>query len=75
MKAQSAGNLKSGEQQKVSGKTEANKQVIIIEPAQPDVIYVPAYDPNYVYGTWPYPHYPPYYWPPYAGQGLADPAV
>ena len=66
VKAQSAGNLKSSEQQKVSGKTEANKQVIIIEPAQPDVIYVPAYDPNYVYGTWPYPYYPPYYWPPYA---------
>jgi hypothetical protein len=65
-KAQAAGNLKSNEQQKVSTATEANKQVIIIEPAQPDVVYVPTYDPNYVYGPWPYPYYPPYYWAPYS---------
>ncbi|MGY4828501.1 DUF3300 domain-containing protein [Sphaerotilaceae bacterium SBD11-9] len=66
VKAQAAGNLKSNEQQNVSTKTEADKQVIIIEPAKPDVVYVPAYDPNVVYGPWPYPYYPPYYWPPYS---------
>ena len=38
----------------------------MIEPATPDVVYVPAYDPNVVYGPWPYPYYPPYYWPPYS---------
>jgi len=64
-KAQAAGNLKSTEQQKVSTTTQADQQVIVIEPAAPDVIYVPAYDPNYVYGAWPYPYYPPYYWTPY----------
>ena len=37
-----------------------------VEPAQPDVIYVPAYNPVEVYGPWPYPYYPPYYWPPYS---------
>ena len=63
-KAQAAGNLKSTEQQKVSTTTENNKQVIIVEPAQPTVVYVPVYQPAVVYGAWSYPSYPPYYWPP-----------
>jgi len=62
-KAKEAGNLKSNEQQKVSTQTESNKQVIVIEPAQPQTVYVPVYQPT-VYGTWWYPTYPPYYWPP-----------
>lgn len=62
-KAQEAGNLKSNEQQKVTATTEANKQVIVIEPAQPQTVYVPAYQPT-VYGSWWYPSYPPYYYPP-----------
>jgi Protein of unknown function (DUF3300) len=66
-KAQDAGNLKSNEQQKVAVQTEASKQVIVIEPAQPQTVYVPVYQPTVVYGSWPYPSYPPYYWapPPY----------
>jgi hypothetical protein len=65
-KAQTAGNLKSNEQQKVIVEETAPQQTVIkIEPAQPDVVYVPAYDPTIVYGPWPYPYYPPYYWPPY----------
>jgi hypothetical protein len=32
---------------------------IIIEPADPTVIYVSYYDPSYVYGPWWYPAYPP----------------
>ena len=63
-KAQAAGNLKTTDQQKVSTATEENKQVIIIEPAQPSQVYVPVYQPSVVYGTWPYPAYPPVYWPP-----------
>jgi hypothetical protein len=59
-KAQANGNLKTTEQQKVV----VEQQVIIIEPAKPDVIYVPAYNPTVVYGVWGYPGYPPYYWPP-----------
>ena len=57
--AQNAGNLESNQQQVV--RTEA--QSIIIEPAQPQTIYVPAYNPTVVYGAWPYPAYPPYYYP------------
>ena len=66
-RAQQAGNLKTNEQQKVIVEEAAPQQTVIkIEPAQPDQIYVPAYNPTYVYGTWPYPYYPPYYWPPYS---------
>ncbi len=68
--AQEAGNLKSTPQQTVS----TQGQTIIIEPAQPSVVYVPTYSPTVVYGTWLYPAYPPVYWPPppgyVAGQAL-----
>jgi len=66
-KAQQAGNLKTNEQQKISTQTEGSQSVIIIEPAQPQQVYVPVYQPTVVYGAWPYPAYPPYYWapPPY----------
>jgi len=71
-KAQEAGNLKSTEQQKVSQTTDSGKQVIVIEPAQPQSVYVPVYQPS-VYGSWWYPSYPPYYWapPPYYYPGAA----
>ena len=38
----------------------------------PDQVYVPYYDPAVVYGAWPYPDYPPYYFEPpyYIGTGL-----
>lgn len=39
--------------------------IIRIEPANPQVVYVPTYNPTVVYGAWPYPAYPPYaYYPP-----------
>ena len=47
--------------------TRVEKQ-IIIEPAKPEVIYVPVYDPRVVYGHWRWHAYPPVYWhyPAYA---------
>jgi Protein of unknown function (DUF3300) len=45
----------------------AQPPLIVIEPAQPSVVYVPAYNPTVVYGVWPYPAYPPYYYPPPPG--------
>ncbi len=70
-RAQSAGKLMSTEQQKVV----MENQTIVIEQADPQTIYVPYYDPTYMYGGWPYAAYPPYYWaaPPgyYLGAGLA----
>src|SRR5499433_295512 len=35
-----------------------------IESANPEVYYVPIYDPGAVYGAWLYPDYPPYSWYP-----------
>src|SRR6516162_1932604 len=50
-KAQEKGTLKSDWAQKVeSTKTEGGKDVIVIEPADPEVVYVPSYDLEYVYG-------------------------
>ena len=46
--------------------------VITIEPANPQVIYVPSYNPTVVYGAWPYPASPPYYpYPPGYAWGAA----
>jgi hypothetical protein len=59
-KAQAAGNLKTTKEQVVI----VEEKIIKIEPASPTVIYVPAYNPTVVYGAWPYPAYPPYYYYP-----------
>jgi hypothetical protein len=52
-RAQEAGNLKTTPQQTVT----AQDSTIIIEPASPEVVYVPAYDPWLAYGgpieAWP----------------------
>lgn len=40
---------------------------ISIAPANPDVVYVPFYNPSDAYGAWPYPDYPPAYIPPPVG--------
>jgi hypothetical protein len=54
-RAQAAGTLKSSPQQAVS--TEG--QDIDIAPAEPDVVYVPVYNPLSAYGGWPWADYPP----------------
>jgi len=56
-RAQAARTLNSTPQQTVT----TNDQAIEIAPAGPDTVYVPVYDPNLVYGDWPYPDYLPYY--------------
>jgi len=59
-KAYAQGNLTTTSEQKVI----VEKERIVIEPADPRVIYVPYYDPFYIYDPWWYPGYPPYYWAP-----------
>ena len=70
--AQQAGNLKSSPQQTVV----TQGQTIVIEPAQPNVIFVPAYNPTVVFGVWPYPSYPPVFYPGvmswYPGQAMVN---
>jgi hypothetical protein len=69
--AQAAGNLQSTPQQIVTtapapaGVVASDVQrPIVIEPVNPDVYYVPVYNPAVVYGTWDYPDYPPINWSP-----------
>ena len=71
-KAQANNKLTSTKQQTVTVSQVQGKQAIAIEPTDPDTVYVPYYNPGVVYGSWPYPDYPPYYWPPppYLGAGL-----
>jgi hypothetical protein len=65
--AQIAGNLRTTSQQVCRTEEVQGQSTIVIEPAQPDVVYVPSYNPVQVYGAWPYPSYPPYYLPPPVG--------
>ena len=71
-RAQSTDKLQTTRQQTVSVNQVEGRSVIAIEPAVPDQVYVPYYDPAVVYGDWPYPDYPPYYFEPpyYIGTGL-----
>ena len=66
--------LATTKQQTVTVRQEQNRQVIAIEPAAADTVYVPYYEPAVVYGDWPYPDYPayPYYWgyPGYIAAGV-----
>ena len=76
--AKAAGNLNSNEQMKVTFEApppattttviqQAPQQIIVIQPAQPDVIFVPQYNPTVVFGPWLWPAYPPFFIPPPPG--------
>jgi len=85
--AQAAGNLQSNQYQNVTVQAPApapasapapapasSTSTIIIQPADPQVVYVPTYNPTTTYGTWAYPASPPVYYPPppayYPGSAL-----
>jgi hypothetical protein len=61
-KAYAAGNLRSSQQQTVS----REGTIIVVQPANPQVVYVPVYSPTVVYGRWWYPAYPPVVVYPYS---------
>jgi hypothetical protein len=63
-KAVEQGSLKDSKEQKVTTEKVESTTVIKIEPTNPEVVYVPTYNPTVVYGAWPYPAYPPYYYYP-----------
>ena len=63
-KAAEQGALKDTKEQKVTTEKTESTTVIKIEPTSPEVVYVPTYNPTVVYGSWPYPAYPPYYYYP-----------
>jgi hypothetical protein len=61
--ASAAGNLSSNDQIRV----DQQGQSIVIEPANPQVVYVPYYNPMVMYGPWWWPAYQPVYWDPWPG--------
>src|SRR6266404_5482667 len=73
-KAQSSGALKSNQQMKVETEVVESKTVIVVEQANPEVVYVPSYNPTAVYGAPIYP-YPPIYYPPSTGAVIAAGAI
>jgi hypothetical protein len=70
-KAKETGALQSNKEQKVETQQVNDKSVIVIQQAQPDVVYVPSYNPTAVYGAPVYP-YPSVYYPPYTGAVAAS---
>ena len=70
-RAETAGTLKTTQQQKVT----TQGQTIVIEPTNPQVVYVPTYDPWVVYGA-PlavYPGYVDFFVGPYVSFGFGYP--
>jgi hypothetical protein len=53
--AQDVGNLKSSPQMKVENQVQDGKEVVVLAPPKPDVVYVPQYDPVAVYAPAPAP--------------------
>ena len=60
-KAEASGALKSTPQQTVTTATEAGQNFIEIQPANPEYVYLPVYDPNAVWGPPAYPYPSVYY--------------
>jgi hypothetical protein len=62
-RAQHRGQLYSTPQETVSTQDTAGQQAIGIQPADPQELYVPEYNPAYVYGPPVWGSYPPMYYP------------
>jgi hypothetical protein len=69
-RAENTGNLRSNEQQIVKKTVVENHPVIVIEPAQPQVVFVPSYDPAMVFGPAVYP-FPVFVSPRRAGLAMS----
>jgi hypothetical protein len=64
-RAEAVGTLSNSDQERVY----TEDQTIVIEPTQPDYVYVPVYDPQLVYGPWWVGAYQPIVWYPPAFYG------
>ena len=59
-RAQANGDLAPSDEERIV----VDQGVIVIEPLDPLVIYVPFYDPTLVFGIWWWPDHRPWYWQP-----------
>ncbi len=69
-RAQANGKLRSTPQQAVIGENQGDQSVIEIQPADPQEMYVPSYDPYYVWGPPQWGDYPDLYYPGLYGDGF-----
>lgn len=87
-KAQAEGNLRSNEQQIIKVEAAPPRtqtvvvstyrpptQIIVIEPANPQVVFVPVYNPNLVFGPWWNPWAPPLFFAPAPHWGFSHSVV
>jgi len=73
-RAQANGKLQTTPQETVTTQTQNGQTAIAIQPADPQVIYVPTYDPTYIWGAPAWGYYPPLYYPTYGfGFGFGIP--
>ncbi len=61
--ARSEGKLNSNPQEIVTDQRQGDRSAIEIQPADPQVVYVPSYNPEYIWGPPVYGDYPPLYYP------------
>jgi hypothetical protein len=64
-RAQASGKLRSTPQETVTTENQGDQSAIDIQPADPQVVYVPTYDPSYVWGPPAWGFYPPLFYPYY----------
>jgi hypothetical protein len=62
-RAQSNGRLQNTPQQRVTTESQDGQSAIEIQPADPQVVYVPSYNPAYVWGPPAYGAYPSMWYP------------
>ncbi len=71
LRAQQAGRLPSTNQEIVTESNESGQPIVDIEPANPQMMYVPEYDPAYMWGPSPYYPYAQWSYPSYSAFGGA----
>ncbi len=62
-KAENKGTLQSNDKQTVNSTAQGGNTYIEIQPASPEVVYIPQYDPAAIWGPPEYYPYPPVYYP------------
>ena len=70
-RAQANGKLRSTPQETVTTENQGDQAAIEIQPADPQEVYVPTYDPSYVWGAPAWGYYPPLLYPGY-GYGFGS---
>ncbi len=73
-RARANGKLSTTPQETVTTQAQNGQTEIAIQPADPQVIYVPTYDPAYIWGAPAWGYYPPLFYPTYGfGFGFGIP--